>query len=150
MMKNLFTNIDYNNIKLHDCKIHAIAFDDIAYRLYFDIDYISRWIAPVDDNDVYAFEITPTTLVFNNVWDIIFDIESNLPLEISSILRSNPQIPRNKEIIPDYIEYDWTIELYDGTITFKSIDFKLINRSLPKITNNQFLSIEERGGISFI
>jgi hypothetical protein len=58
-------------------------------------------------------------------------------------------LPRNKEILPDSLEYDWTIELQEGEITFRSIGFDLYCRSLPRRTNMQCLSLEERGGFSF-
>lgn len=61
----------------------------------------------------------------------------------------NPHLPKNKEILPEKMEYDWIIELQQGKISFKSIGFELFIRKLPEILETQSLSLATRGGISF-
>jgi hypothetical protein len=151
-MKNKqdFTTKDFENIVWHDCKIYGLAFDDSTYNFYLDIDFICEWIEPTDENKSYKFKVAPATLNFHNVWDISFDMETNLSLEIDTITMNNPHSPKNKEILPkDILEYDWIIELQQGEISFKSIGFDMHLRELPTLKQAQTLGIKERGGISF-
>ena len=150
-MKNKqdLTTKNFEKIGWHDCKIYGLAFDDLSFNLYLDIDYISEWIEPSKEDEGYKFRVAPATLNFHNVWNISFDIETNLSLEIDNITRNNPHSPKNKEIYPNAIEYDWLIELQQGEISFKSIGFDLHLREQPIKMQMQTLSLKERGGISF-
>ena len=63
--------------------------------------------------------------------------------------KENPQKPANREFIKRDIEFDWTIETQEGTITFKSVGFKQYVRTSPKLMVIQKISLADRGGISF-
>jgi hypothetical protein len=110
---------------------------------------IIEWIKPLSDEVGYKFKIAPATLIFRNVWKLVFDIDTNLALEIESISMQNPQHPKNKDYVSDEFEYDWNIFLQQGEISFKSIGFELYIRKSPEIKQEQSLGLEERGGISF-
>jgi hypothetical protein len=45
--------------------------------------------------------------------------------------------------------YEWKIDLQEGDINFKSSGFNQIVRQKPVFTDGQFLTLEERNGISF-
>lgn len=94
----------------------------------------------------YKLKIAPATLVFKNVWDINFDIDTNLLLDIDNFFYKNPQASKNKL---EEVEYEWSIELLQGEITFRSIGFKLYLRDKPQILNLRDRSLMKRGGIIF-
>jgi len=65
----------------------------------------------MSEEEGYKFKIAPATLIFNNVWNLVFDIDTNLSLDIDSIIKQNPHSPRNKDFLPEIQEYDWIITL---------------------------------------
>jgi hypothetical protein len=147
--KQVYTTQDFEGLNWHDCKIHGLAFDDKAYKFYLDIDLIIEWINPQEKNECYKFKIAPATLVFKNVWNLVFDIDTNLTLSIDGVSMLNPHLPKNKDYVPDEMEYDWLITLLEGEISFKSIGFEIYIRKSPEIGQKQTLGLDERGGISF-
>jgi hypothetical protein len=50
---------------------------------------------------------------------------------------------------PNQWIYEWKIDLQEGNINFKSSGFDQIVRQKPIFTDGQFLTLEERNGISF-
>lgn len=147
--KQVYTTIDFKNLNWHDCKIYGFAFDETKFKFYLDIDLIFEWIKLSNEDEGYQFKIAPATLVFENVWNLIFDIDTNLSLSIDNVLMQNPHFPRNKEFLSEIKEYDWAIKLLQGEITFKSIGFELYIRKSPEITQEQTIDLDRRGGISF-
>ncbi|MEC0226441.1 hypothetical protein [Paenibacillus alba] len=71
--KNLWNDEDFDNMNWHDCKVYGIGFDDDKYKLVFDIDYILDWVKPEKDNIYFKFWVAPSTLVFENVYDLNID-----------------------------------------------------------------------------
>lgn len=145
--KEDFIHTNFETMGWHDCKIHAIHFDDLDFKLLFDIDYILAW-NKIEDSDFYSFNITPATLVFKNVWDLKVNLEYDLKLRIEDIYKSNPRMTKNK-IDNGALEYDWRIETTNGAISFKSIGFSQYLRGETISSDEQSLSIFKRGGISF-
>jgi hypothetical protein len=144
--KNIWTEADFENMTCHDNPIHAITFTD-NFELVLDIDYIFEWILI---GNKYVFRISPCTWIFENVYELIFDIGPTIPgLTIDYVNKDNPKRPKNFEHINRDIEFDWTIATQEGTISFKSVGFKQYIRVVPKIFETQKLTLEERGGISF-
>jgi len=89
-------------------------------------------------------------VVLENVYDLTFDIGPTTPgLTIDFVTKENPQRPKNSEYIKRDTEYDWTIEMQEGIISFKSAGFKQYVRQPPKLLRTQKLTLEERGGLSF-
>jgi len=130
----------------HDNPIHAITYID-NFEIVFDIDYIFEWILK---GKKYIFWIAPCTLIFENVYDLIFDVGPTTPgMIIDFITKENPQKPKNSEHINRDIEFDWTIGMQEGTISFKSVGYKQFVRENPKLLATQKLESKERGGLSF-
>jgi hypothetical protein len=50
---------------------------------------------------------------------------------------------------PNQWIYEWKIDLQEGNINFKSSGFDQIVRQKPIFTDGQFLTLDERNGISF-
>ena len=147
--RKIFLTEDFTKLEWHDCKVYGFAFDETSYKFYLDIDFIVEWISPKDGEENYKFRVAPATLVFSNAWDVKFDIDCNLSLEIDSIQMCNPHDAKNKEVVSSKLEYDWHIELQQGDIFFKSIGFELYLRKPSILLDSQTLGVEDRGGISF-
>lgn len=145
----VYTTKDFDALNWHDCKIYGLAFDDVTFKFYLDIDLIIEWINPAGKGEGYKFKIAPATLVFENVWNLVFDIDTNLTLSIDDVTMQNPHLPKNKDYLPEIMEYDWSISLLQGEITFKSIGFEIYIRKSPEISQEQTLGLNVRGGVSF-
>ena len=151
MNKNnfIFSTKDFAEINWHDCKIHGLAFDEVEFKFYLDIDLILEWIEPLSNEVGYKFKVVPATLIFRNVWNLVFNIDTNLALDIDSVSMQNPHCPKNKDYVQDENEYDWNIVLQQGEISFNSIGFEIYIRKSPEIRDEQSFLLKERGGISF-
>ncbi|MEM6321541.1 MAG: hypothetical protein AAF960_28035 [Bacteroidota bacterium] len=144
--KKIWKTNDFSNMSWHDNKIHAVAFLDDAFELMFDIDYIMKWIEPKGKKSSYSFEVVPATLIFKNVWDLEFNLESSLSTDIQEIQRQNPKKPKNIDHIKEDLEYDWLIETINGEISFKSTGFQQYSKKKVFIQTEQSISLDERGG----
>lgn len=147
--KLVWTEVDLNLMSWHDNTIHSFSFQD-DYKLALDIDYIFEWVKKPKSKH-YKFWIAPCTIIFENVYDIIFDLEistSSNPI-IDHIEFSNPRKPKNADYIEKQIEYDWTIEMISGNISFKSVGFKQYVRKPAILTMKQKLLLNERGRSNF-
>ncbi|WP_257675328.1 hypothetical protein [Clostridium felsineum] len=100
--KIIWTENNFDEMKWHDCRIYAFAFNE--YKLMLDIDYIFEWVIPQTDEKYYKFWVSPVTIVFDNVYDLQIDIESicDLEIRIEEIYREQARMPKNK----DYINKD--------------------------------------------
>lgn len=143
----IFSQSDFVKKGWHDCKIHAVSFNTNEFKLLFDIDYILEWVNQENSNN-YKFKVSPATLIFENVWDLTFSAEYDLNLRIENIDKRNPHKPKNNDLKEKH-EFDWTIELGNGEISFKSIGFKQYLRGEIIETEHQELNVNNRGGISF-
>ncbi|RYY84391.1 MAG: hypothetical protein EOO15_19480 [Chitinophagaceae bacterium] len=144
--KSLWTEEDFETMGWHDCHIHAISFGE-NFDLLFDIDYIFKWVT---HKSPFDFWVSPCTLVFENVYDIVFDLNfSTGGLDIADIYKEGPNVPRNAAHIGRELEYTWKIELQEGAIQFKSVGYKQFVRRLPVFQKEQYLDLSERGGVSF-
>ena len=148
--KYIWTEMDFESMGWHDSIIHGIAFEGKS-EFVLDIDYIFSWVKPSENHDAFKFWLSPCTLVFENVYELKFDIEISEPfnLQILNLTRQNPRKPKNAEYIKREIEYDWTIESNNGEITFTSVGYKQYVREKPSLLNTQILNKNDRKGISF-
>lgn len=146
--KWLWKDEDFEHMCWHDCKIHAVAFDESNFKLLFDIDYIFKWVEPQEDK-YYRFWISPATLVFDNVYDLNIELSSTLGTTIEVVRRINPNKPRNSDYIGKDTEWEWIIETINGQINFKSVGYTLYVRKKPIYNMAQEINFTERGGYSF-
>lgn len=71
---------NFEELNWHDNAIHAfrIRESDVSSELEFDIDHILDWLP--DEKGVCSFRLTPATLVFHSVSDLIISINyANAP-----------------------------------------------------------------------
>jgi hypothetical protein len=144
--KGLWTEEDFDTMGWHDSIVYAISFGG-NFELLFDIDYIFKWVLT---GKTYHFWVSPCTLVFENVYDLKFDLEFfGTELEIDDITRENPQRPKNADYIGKDTEMDWVIETQQGVISFKSVGYKQYVRQMPRYLPTQSIELSYRGAISF-
>jgi len=147
--KPVWTEADFEQMGWHDVHIHAVAFRPEFFELWFDIDYILSWVDPHGDDKYYSFWLAPATLAFENIYDLRFDIESHDgDISFQGIERSDPRAPRNA--VEKRTEWHWLLDLNEGQITFRSVGFSQFTRRPPIFVRSQRLTLEQRGGVSFI
>ena len=142
--KWLWTESDFEIMGWHDARVYAIAFSPKKFEIAFDIDYIFQWVHPKQNETYFSFWVSPATLVFDNVYDVEFDIGSyNGGLEIDAIKRESVGAPRNAQAIGKNEEWIWTIECQEGEIKFRSAGYKQYIRAKP-VFGGQTLNLETR------
>lgn len=149
MAKRVWTEADFEQMQWHDARIYAIAFSPQAFELIFDIDYIFQWVQPELNDNRFMFWVAPATLVFENVYDIKFNIETLGNLEIDSIEREVSPPPRNAQYIGRHSEWKWTIVCQQGEIKLASVGYKQYIRAIPRLDYQQWIDLAARGGYSF-
>jgi hypothetical protein len=144
--KWVWTESDFEIMGWHDSQIHALAFLPEDFEIIFDIDYIFQWVHPGLNETYFKFWIAPATLVFENVYDLEFDLESyNVELEIDNIRREDARRPHNAQYIGREIDWLWIIECQEGEIRFRSVGYKQFIRALPQLRKAQTLDLKTRG-----
>jgi hypothetical protein len=158
----LWTDEDFDVMGWHDVRVHAISFEandgvfdsvstvdhypiSLGNRLLLDVDYIVDWVRPTAPEHHFSFWISPATLVFENVQQIAggeFDLVPGYGIlpDIQSLVRSEPH--------PSGVS-DWAIEGHNFTLSHSSTGYRQYLRRPPISSTHQYLSLEERGGISF-
>jgi hypothetical protein len=149
LTKSLWSDADFEVMGWHDVTIHALcvqpgASDDSLPRLLLDIDYIVRWIHPVAPETHFSFWIAPSTLAFEDVWDVEGDLGFRgmaLSLDIDHLRRSTPEDGRGGP--------QWHLEGHNFDLTFRATGFRQYLRQAPLHARRLLLTHSERGGLSF-
>ena len=113
----------------------------IDLDIFFDIDYIFKWVEPGQDL-WFSFWIASCTLVFERPTKVQFNLENTAPdnyLEIADLYK---QINKNDNT-------EWRIETNMGNILIEAKSFKQIVRRQPTLQAGQQIIPEERGEVSF-
>jgi hypothetical protein len=147
--KSVWTEADFEIMGWHDSTIHAIALPTDAFELALDIDYILKWVDPVEGQTHFRFWVSPATLAFWNLRELSVSLEPHQEVTIQGIERSDPAKPRNADHIGRDTEWQWTIECHQGEMKFRSCGFWQYLRAAPRFGKGQCISIKERGGYSF-
>jgi hypothetical protein len=134
--KYLWSTLDYEKMDWHDCTIHAMTFINMDYKFALDINYIFEWGKPQNNEKYYSLWMAAATLLFADVYNLHFDIQTSGWLTIDHLIRDDYR--KNKNTKKD--EWKWTIECQEGIISFFSSGFSLIIKNEPieskeKITN---------------
>ena len=148
--KSIWTEKDFETMGWHDCKVHALGSGEEGHEVVMDLDYLCQWVPPQEDA-FYSFWIAPATLVFQNVHDLSINLGEPLGLGIQDIKRTPLGPPFNKDFIGRDLEYQWLLDFLSGDISFKAVGYVQYLRSPPVFCKEkQWLSLQERGGISFV
>jgi hypothetical protein len=146
--KSLWTEEDFGQMCWHDNRLWSQAFylDDYIYAI--DIDYIVKWVQPDSGENYFSFWVSPATMCFENAFDIDSQIRiaGVYELEISELRQVALGLTPNRQF--RQYRYEFAL-LHGGSISLHATGFKLYIRQPPRHTTAQWLSIEERGGISF-
>ena len=148
--KWIWTDADFDVMGWHDSNIYAVAFLYETFEFALDIDYIFQWVHPAENETYFKFWVAPSTLVFENVYDLKFDIEIDFGsgLEIASIERSEPKKIEAGDL-KDRNEWLWTIETHQGEISLRATGYKQYIRKKPVFGQSQIVEKDVRGEISF-
>lgn len=133
--KYLWTEADFEQMGWHDNTIHQI---NLANDLELDIDYIFKWNKPDIEGLPFTFWISPATLVFKDVKNMIFN--SSFGFEDFVI----EDIEREQEDET----YHWTIITRQGSIEFNAKGYQQFIRQPPFFKFGQVISYQERNGYS--
>ncbi len=150
--KSIWTQDDFDDMGWHDANIYGMIIErgkePWQGNLIFDIDYIFEWIHPVPPQEYFSFWVAPCTLIFKDVYELRMNIDQQgNSLDLFDF--HNIALLKEEKLDNNIVLYEWLLELHIGEIQFKSLGFDQIVRKAPVYTNEQVLSLEERGGISF-
>ena len=135
-----------DDILKHDTLIHSFGFNPEKCQLILDLD----WIVKAEfKSGSYEYQVSPSTLVWDNVWDVQFDLVTNLSITIDDFNVLMRSTPNNVRYLGDAsYEYLISLECLEGTIQFRTIGGKLYKRSRDYVGMNSSLSVKDRGGFS--
>ena len=136
--KRIWTEDDFDKMGWHDCLIYCIRF---SKDLEFDIDYILQWNEPALAGLPFTFWVAPSTLIFRNVYELAFELDTLLFSEGGFEIESIEQESIENGTV-------WTIVTQQGDIHFKSDGFQQYIRQEPFYQFGQTISYTERNGIS--
>ena len=145
-VRDIYTEADFESMEWHDCHIHAMAFELLPNnpgRLLLDIDYLVEWQLPDPASRQLAFMISPATLVFDQAWDLVTNIDMSgwaFQLPILEVERDGPD---------ERGFSTWKLAGDTFELSISSRGFTQYLRREPVFCDGQWLSVEERGGFSF-
>lgn len=147
--KTTWTERDYSALSWHDNHVHAFRLVEGKHgsgTLIFDIDHIVEWTKNADGQ--IAFRIAPASLEFHEATNLRFSLDyasvtaAMVPFSIDSIIRKQEQRER-------YTATVWQIVISwpKGDLTFEAPGFTQTLRCEPILSDQQWLSEDERRGI---
>ncbi len=136
--KWVWTDEDFDIMGWHDSSIYAFKIDQ---NLYFDIDYIFKWVQPGKDL-WFSFWVAPCTLIFDTPSKFKFNLETTDSYNDIEVADLHKQQNENGKI-------EWRIETHIGDITIEANTFRQIVRRPPTLKLGQQVIPEERGETSF-
>lgn len=138
-VKDIWTDVDFEEMGWHDSYIYNISFPDENQKLILDIDYIFKWVLDERSN-LYNFWVSPSKLTFLDVLDLRIDLDfqNTVGLDIQDINRSNPRLyPNGKDI-----KWDYLILTDNGSISFESSGYIQNIIKQPMLSTSQILMRE--------
>ncbi|CAI9684417.1 hypothetical protein AS358_13885 [Elizabethkingia anophelis] len=89
IVKDIWTDMDFEQMGWHDNYIHAIVFPNENQKLVLDMDYIFKWVLDEKSN-LYKFWVSPCNLMFMDVLNLKIDLDfqKTVGLAIQDINRS--------------------------------------------------------------
>jgi hypothetical protein len=151
LTKAVWSDADFERMGWHDVTVHGMYVqrtDDVLPRLLFDLDYVTRWVHPVPPETHFSFWIAPSTLVFDDVWDLEGDLDFKglgVDLELDALHRLTPDDDR-----PGWSDAPlWHLEGHAFDLRFRAPGFRQYIRQPPRLSPRLVLGHAERGGCSF-
>lgn len=145
--QQVWTEADFEAMSWHDNRVHAQAFFLEANGFALDIDYIASWVPSAASGNFLSFWLAPATLYFENAAEIEVNIGIHRVCELS--IKELRQIQRGEMPCGAGAARRYEIDLSSGSISLNASGFTLHLRRNPSLSTSQFLTLDERGGISF-
>src|SRR5690606_3449693 len=116
-----------------------------------DIDQILAWSQRENENERFAWWVSPATLVFQEISDLKLQVDNKIrvsdPPAISELTR---EILEATETGIRNQVWNWSITLHwGGLITFQAPGYTQYTRNKPVLLKSQKLTMAQRGGVSF-
>lgn len=134
IVKEIWTELDYDQMGWHDSYIHAIVFPLEKFRFILDIDYIFQWeLNP--ESQSYNFWVAPCELTFQNIYNLSvnIDFKNHIGLEILDISRPSCR-DTGKAIM-----WSYKIECSQGQIEFEAMGYTQRIKSQPVLSESQVI-----------
>lgn len=148
LSKTVWDKSDFDTMSWHENAVHAIAFEPLPTqpgRLLVDLDYIVGGVCPVPPSKTSIFWVCPATLVFDDASGLTCDIDIRgwgFRATLMGIERSGPDL---------HGRFEWTLTGWGSVfnITLSAPNFTQYLRRPPLQASGPWLSVDERGGLSF-
>lgn len=145
--QRVWTDADFETVSWRENRVHGQAFLLESNGFALDIDYIARWVPPAGSEGFFSFWLAPATLYFENVTEIEVTIGIHRVYELSITELRQISLGNMPHGACESRRYE--IDLSNGSISLQAAGFTLYLRKSPSLSTSQFLTLEERGGISF-
>lgn len=144
--KYIWSEKDFSIMGWHDSKIWGFLAETDSFEFMVDLDYIFQWVRPKEGETHFNFWVAPVTMVFENAFDILLDIESRQgELKVADLHIENERKTKNGL----FSEYDFRFECQEGEFKISATGFKMYVRKAPILQSRQALNYKLRGGIDF-
>ena len=136
VVKNKWTNEDFEEMNWHDVQLYSVRFYENNYNLTFDNDYLFKWELN-EKTKKYRFWISPCKLTFLDVSDLRIDLDFQnvVGVSVENITRSNGRKSPNGKMKT----WDYTIETNVGRISFSATDYVQDVLAQPVLSKSQIL-----------
>ncbi len=121
----------------YNCQVRALAFSPESKEFILDVDYIFQWIDPTPTNEFYSFLMAPCTIVFQNAFDLQFEIGSYVGgLTLDTLCKT--EVTDRRRVNKNYEGAIWQRELecVEGSIAFLASGYTAYAREATAIVSN--------------
>jgi hypothetical protein len=136
IVKEIWTELDYDQMDWHDSCIHAIIFPIEKFRFILDIDYIFQWrVNP--ESQLYNFWVAPCELTFQNIYNLSvnIDFKNHIGVEILDISRPSCRETGNGKATM----WNYKIECSHGQIEFEATGYIQRIKCRPILSESQVI-----------
>jgi hypothetical protein len=142
-IKNIYTEVDFDQLSWHDNCIHGFKLESEGERdeILLDIDFITEWICDYGANA--GFMLAPSTIAFRDITDLTVSIvvpSSGYRVFHRGIYIDRIERSRLQGIAAEY--YAWDIKVcapYSGGFQFGASGFTMKLMAPPVFSKQQWL-----------
>ena len=147
--KAVWSDADFDTMGWHDATVYALAVvpdAEFLSRLVFDLDYIVEWVHPRFGRRSFQFWIAPATLVFGEAWELEGHLEASSLSDGGQCLEL---LDLRREAVEDrHGGYRWHLDGAGFDLSFRAPGYRQTFRRAPLLTDEQRLTLEQRGGVA--
>lgn len=142
-----YSDADLETLSFHDVRVLGYAAVPDAFEIRLDVDFLVEWLCPRSADERARFRVSPATLVFDNAAEFAATLTSPQgAFSIDELVRSD------FELLPGAAlgTYRYELRAHGGSLLrVRASGFRLVLRAEPIATDQQELSMEQRGGVCF-